>query len=426
MGKNVIVVGGGIAGLAASTYLARAGHRVTIFEKKRHLGGRAITQLRHAYRFNLGPHSFFRSGAGAAVLRELGVATRGGQPRLRGLALRGNDQYTLPTGILPMLFTRLLPLRAKNEASKLLVRIRRIDPRKLDAITAAQWLDRNVTNSDVRTLLEALLRFATYSDRHDLQSARSALRQLKAALRGIVYLDEGWQKIVDSLHSSAVAAGVNFVTSSRIVAVHHDGAVRSVELGGFELDDTMDTQSLALPETIGSDEHGTRFPCDTLLLAVDPETTRELVPDLALPRVTPVTATCLDVALSRLPNPKHSFALGIDSPHYFGVHSRWAQLTPKGGALIHVARYGNGSEDELSALLDRLQPGWREVLVHKRYLPSMTVSNAIRDVDVTPAAATTAVKGLFLAGDWVGDDGILSDAALTSARAAAQAIIASA
>jgi len=36
----------------------------------------------------------------------------------------------------------------------------------------------------------------------------------------------------------------------------------------------------------------------------------------------------------------------------------------------------------------------------------------------------TNIRGLYLAGDWVGGEGILSDAALSSARAAAQIILA--
>jgi hypothetical protein len=34
------------------------------------------------------------------------------------------------------------------------------------------------------------------------------------------------------------------------------------------------------------------------------------------------------------------------------------------------------------------------------------------------------VQGLYIAGDWVGDEGVLSDAALASSRAAAKAILA--
>ena len=142
----------------------------------------------------------------------------------------------------------------------------------------------------------------------------------------------------------------------------------------------------------------------------------------------PVEATCLDVALSRLPVPKDRLAFAVDRPLYFSVHSAWAQLTPKGGALVHAAKYrkdGVGvSEAELEAWFDELQPGWRDVLVHKRYLPSMTVSNALMTPGMQRPDIRTPIRGLYLAGDWVGGEGILSDAALSSARAAAHAIIA--
>lgn len=41
---DVIVVGGGLAGLATASYLARAGLDVMLFEKSSCLGGRAATQ----------------------------------------------------------------------------------------------------------------------------------------------------------------------------------------------------------------------------------------------------------------------------------------------------------------------------------------------------------------------------------------------
>jgi phytoene dehydrogenase-like protein len=139
-----------------------------------------------------------------------------------------------------------------------------------------------------------------------------------------------------------------------------------------------------------------------------------------------VYLSTLDVALSKLPNPKKTFAVGIDRPLYFSVHSRWAQLTPKGGALIHVSRYGGGDQAELEGLLDEMQPAWRDSVVHCRFLPSMVVSNAlIPPAPATRPAPATPVRGLYLAGDWVGDTGLLSDAALASARSAAKAILAS-
>jgi len=185
-----------------------------------------------------------------------------------------------------------------------------------------------------------------------------------------------------------------------------------------------------------------------VILAVDPATAADLAGDVGAKwsHARPVTAACLDVALSKLPNPKRTFALGIDQPLYFAAHSQWAQLTPKGGALVHTVKYrkdlratdvemeGEHSrrdgaaatdERELEALLDRMQPGWRDVLVHRRFLPAMTVSNALVTANTQRPNAVTDVRGLYLAGDWVGDVGLLSDAALSSARTAAKAILAS-
>lgn len=436
-----------MSGLAAAIYLARAGCSVTIFERRRILGGRAITHLRQGYRFNLGPHAVYRGGASSIVYRELGIPLRGGSPPAKGIAMYGGSRYSLPVAALSVLTTGLLSAKAKIEAAKLLIRIRFLDPSKIDEMTAREWLDQNVSDERLRQTIEALLRLATYTDAVEQQSARAALTQLNIAMRGVLYVDEGWQKLVDALHSNAVTSGVNFITSSHVVRVDHDGGVRGIELGELELDLRNDTLSVALPPQLEDGAQGTRIPADNVLLAVDPSTARSLAGDDVInTNYEPVTATCLDVALSRLPSEKNLFALGIDRPHYFSVHSKWAQLTPKGGALIHVAKYRkqrapinddeieidarnkrpdvSAEEQELESLLDDLQPGWRDSLVHRRFLPSMTVSNALVTPNTKRHPVRTAVKGLYVAGDWVGDTGMLSDAALSSAREAANAILA--
>lgn len=449
--KSVVIVGGGIAGLASAIYLARGGCTVTIFEKRRYLGGRAITHLRSGFRFNIGAHALFRGGAATSVYRELGIPVRGGSPKPRGRALYGGDDYKLPIRLWSLLTTSLLSIGAKAEAAALLFRLGRIDPKPFASISARQWIDENISDPRLREVIEALVRLATYSNRPEDLSAAVALAQLKLVRRGAMYIDEGWQKLVDALHTSAVTAGVNFVSSSRIVGVDHDDAVRGIELGGLEMDDHGDTKSLVLPDLAPEGIVGTRLPAQNVLLAIDPISAAELITDQAIANSwrlpSPVVAACLDVALSKLPKPETTFALGIDQPVYFSVHSAWAQLTPKGGALIHLMKYRKSAvkfigdelepervrrgeesaadERELEGVLDRLQPGWREVLVHRRFLPSMNVSNTILAPGATRPSPVTPIRGLYIAGDWVGSEGWLSDAALSSARAAAKAILSS-
>jgi hypothetical protein len=124
-------------------------------------------------------------------------------------------------------------------------------------------------------------------------------------------------------------------------------------------------------------------------------------------------------------------ALGVERPLDLSVHSASARLAPEGGALVHLAKYlGGPGEDgdpeaELEALMDQVQPGWREVVVERRFLPSMVTSNALvaageGGLAGRPDAAVPGVRGLAIAGDWVGPEGMLADAALASARRAAE------
>ena len=83
-------------------------------------------------------------------------------------------------------------------------------------------------------------------------------------------------------------------------------------------------------------------------------------------------------------------------------------------------------EQELEDLLDLLQPGWRQVVVKKRPLPSMVVSNAL----VTAANGGLSERpdlkiedSLYIVGDWVGKEGLLSNASIASAKHAAQLIL---
>src|SRR5687767_9949607 len=97
------IVGGGLAGLTAATFAARAGQRVILFEKASVPGGRAVTHVHKGYHFNLGPHAVYLAGVGAKTLRELDIPLQGGQPSTRGVfALTDEGAHTFPTGLVSM------------------------------------------------------------------------------------------------------------------------------------------------------------------------------------------------------------------------------------------------------------------------------------------------------------------------------------
>src|SRR6266481_4178819 len=94
---DVVVIGGGLAGLTAATYLARAGRKVTLFEKARDLGGRAATTVKGDFSFNLGPHALYQGGAGIKILRELSIFFTGRPPAVsNGYAVDRGVLHTFP------------------------------------------------------------------------------------------------------------------------------------------------------------------------------------------------------------------------------------------------------------------------------------------------------------------------------------------
>jgi phytoene dehydrogenase-like protein len=84
--------------------------------------------------------------------------------------------------------------------------------------------------------------------------------------------------------------------------------------------------------------------------------------------------------------------------------------------------------EELEKLLDLVQPGWRKVVVIERFLPNMIVSNALVDASQggiygRPDVKVPGSENLYIVGDWVGPEGMLADASLSSAKRAAGRIL---
>src|SRR5262245_19621221 len=167
LASDVAVVGGGLAGLAAATYLARAGRTVALFEQARELGGRAQTQTNHGFQFNVGPHALYQTGAGAKVLQELGVAYSGGVPGAGSYALRDGRLYPFPASPLALLTSGMLSPGDKLAAARLLAGLGRLDPAPLRSVTVRQWLERTFARPRVRDLLQTVVRIATYSNDPD-------------------------------------------------------------------------------------------------------------------------------------------------------------------------------------------------------------------------------------------------------------------
>jgi phytoene dehydrogenase-like protein len=423
--SDVIIIGGGLAGLTTAALLARAGKTVTLFERSsKEIGGRARTTEVDGFYFNQGPHALFLTDSTDSILKEIGITFTG------GIAGSGGKSYLISSGKkreVPGDYGSWLSSGKGDGSSVVSDEIQffnsptNLDFSQLEGVTVHEWLDKNIHDINDAEIIKAILRLNTYGNDPEIQSIGSALRQIYVnSRRGNMYLDGGWQTLVDGLLTIAKNANARIVMEKKAISV------KRPDSSGWQVLLSDKTQVSAKIVVIAAG------PMDAYSLFDDKE--RPEVLSKAAKEAKPVRLVCLDVALSSLPDKDALFALGVDRPLYFSVHSAYAKLAPEGGALIHIAKYLGTSiaskpredQPELEELLDLMQPGWRQVLVKKRPLPSMVVSNAV------VIAATGGLAGrpdpriadnLYIVGDWVGKEGLLSNASVASAKHAAHLIL---
>lgn len=433
---SVAVIGGGLAGLSAALYLARGDANLTVhvFEKSSAPGGRARSFERAGQIFNLGAHALYARGAGVSVLNELRVPFSAQQPGVRGQRLiRSGELHALPTTPGSLLQSRGFGVAQKLKIVRVMLAMNRAGRRLygaqqrrtsvtsgygaagLDALASRSiqaWVAEQCADPEVQQFFAGMLRLLSYAADVDRLSADAALIQFYLGGAGVYYLDGGWQTVVDELVAANRAAGVQ---------LHWDSGVAELVDSG--------------------DEDASVY--DYVVLACDPRRAQRLAgagyfsDEQIGTGVQPARAACLDVGLTHLPQPT-GLVLDFDHRLYLAVHSDTAKLCPGvvDGAVVHLVKYLRAGEEKASpareqmeTLLDRVLPGWREHVRTARYLPRMHVCEDL------PVAARGGLAGrqavdagakqkLYFAGDWVGAEGLLSDGAFASARAAAHAILA--
>jgi phytoene dehydrogenase-like protein len=412
----VVVVGGGLAGLTAALRLGRAGIPAMLFHDAAQLGGRARTDCRSGFHLNFGPHRLYERGAAVQGLRTLGVAVESA-PRgpNGGFAIRGGVTHTLPVGCFSLLTTDLLGPSGKRQIAAFLAEVPAMEAASLQNVSLETWLRTRLRDSSVLQVALAMIRFTTYSDEPDRLSAAAGLEQLKLSLMGsILYIHKGWGTLVAALAGAAESSGAIIAKGQSVVAVNVDAR----RAASVTLDD------------------GTSVRCGAVIVATGPRPAHRLLGDVMPPLTSdsPVCVATLDVALRRLPAKRTIFAVGVDDPVCFSADSAVARVAPDEGAVVHVAKYlrsgTHGTADDerhLERTLDLLQPGWRDVVVHRRFLSTVVVSHALVSAESggfpgRPSGRIAHVDNVFLAGDWVGPNGQLADASVASGMQAARAV----
>ena len=399
---DTIIVGAGLAGLTAATHLAQSGRRPLVLERNSELGGRARTDDLDGWLFNHGGHALYRDGIGHQALRALGVEVSGDAPPLTGGQLIIGDKATvLPIDARRLIQTRALSAGGKLQFGKLMATLGKLDASSYADVTVDDWLGKY--RPDVQAVAKAFVRLSTYSGATDVMSADAAISQLSGAQAGVLYLHDGWAALCEQIANAADSAGATITPGAAVSSITKRDIMFTV--ASAETTFTATTVIVAA----GGPQLTAR------LLGVNADTFGTIGP--------PPEAAVLDLALDTMPA-NYRFALGVDEPTYFSVHSPPARLAPRGKVAAVAMRYlspgDDGSADAHRASLDAIaRVAGIGAPVRSRFLRRMTVTNglpiaAAGGVAGRPGIEMARMPGVFVAGDWVGPRGLLADAAIAS------------
>ncbi len=452
----MVVVGGGLAGIAAALDCAAAGASVTLVEVRRRLGGAAYSFEREGLEMDNGQHVFLRCCvAYRSLLARIGSEELTSiQPRLEIPVLKpGRPPAVLRRGSLPapahlagalVRYPHLSP-RQRAGAVRAALGLMRLNPQDptLDAMTFGEWLARRGQGPAAVEALWDLVALPTLN----LRAADASL-----ALAAFVFRT--------GLLSARDAGDIGFHRASLSKTIG-EPALRALREAGVEVRLGWRAQALARTgegvevygqgaaaegdQTAGADggaDAGAQdgLSAEAVIVAVPHTRAATLLEPLLGERATALRGlgsspivnlhVVYDRTVCELP-----FAAGVGTPVQYVFDRTRAADAPAGCQYLAVSLSGAEREMEMSVqeLRERYLPALRELLPRAREA-SVERFVATREHAATFRAApgvaalrpgpVTAVPGLVLAGAWTatGWPATLEGAVLSGHEAAAAAL----
>ncbi len=423
-GNQVVVVGGGLAGLAAGLACADAGARVTVLERRPRLGGATWSFEHRGLHFDNGQHVFMRCctayrgfldrvGASDRVVLQDRLDVPVVAPGGRVAHLR-RDGAPAPLHLARALLAYShLSWRDRLGLGRAVLALRRLDPDDpaLDRTTFGAWLDGAGQRQTAIENLWNLIALPTLNvDARDASLGLAAMVFQTGLLSDAAAADIGWARVpLAEVHAAPAAAAL----AARGAQVRTRARVDRIETtAGAAGSDTP-----ARVDAVVVD--GERLPADAVVLAVPHDAAANLLPPGALPGrdaedllqlgVSPIVNVHL---VYDRPVMDFPFAAGVGTPvQYVFDRTTSAGMDPRDGQCLAISLSGADRfvgapapelVTELTAAVAELFPRARTA----RVVDSLVTREQAATFRARPGTRAlrpgtrTDVAGLALAGAW--------------------------
>ncbi|MFC3882259.1 phytoene desaturase family protein [Bacillus songklensis] len=422
---DVLVVGGGLAGLSAAAYLAKKGKKVTLLERGK-LGGRAVTLMIKGFSFNFGAHAIY--GRDTSFLRKLEkelnihINWRDFEPTKAKYDI-GTDLTDVPANIQGLFRTKLLKgvdkIKFTFEIFKTLIHLEKGHPHQ----SIKHWLDERKISDEVKEMMLTLASsnfFTNEPEKIPSDVYFQYYQRLFTTNKPVAYIGGGWEALIDEFVRVIEENGGTILTKKKA--------------------ESVETYNNRVTAVISSEE---RFEADEFIFCIPPKELEKLFVDSNIQHFIeqyasyePTYVFVYDVGLKKRIEVPYTYIYDKKNRMFITDISFYDETcVPEGGQLLQAIAYISKSEAEdkehtakvqqkIEELYDKHFAGWRDELVVPRVSKRASAQELKWTIYQEPMPTFfPAYRNLFFAGDWCEGEGQLSELSFSSAYQVSQLIL---
>jgi 15-cis-phytoene desaturase len=423
--QDVLIVGGGLAGLSAAALLAKQGKKVTLIERGQ-IGGRAVTLNLKGFSFNFGAHAIY--GRDTSILHQfqkelsLDIDWRDFSPDKAKYDI-GHTLTDVPANIKGLFLTKILKgadkLKFTFEVFKTMISIEKGKEHQ----SISQWMEEQNLSEEVKKMMLTLASsnfFTSTPENIPSTVFFDYYRRLFKTNKPVAYIGGGWQALINQF-------------------------VKIIEENNGTIYTKMKAENVLVEENqlkavVGKDKV---FYADEFIFAVPPSELAKLFSETKLnyyfqhyAQYDPNYVFVYDIGLRERIDVPYTYVYDQKNKLFITDISYYDETcVPEGGQLLQAIAYmkkediGNKEaaasyQENIENMYDKHFHGWRDQLVVPRVSKRAIAQEISWTMHQKPLPVNVPdMRNVFFAGDWCEGKGQLSELSFTSAYESSQKIL---